>query len=182
MCVRRQATSWVAMAGPVAGDSCDTGSRGLRLDQLPPPPLSCLCHPPAQVKSGGVMGVGKVNSSSVGMIVLPSAAPFTPPFVIRGRRPQPWAPRRDAARAVVIALAIMVGVFSITLLSCLGFLVYRLVKAGRQKRSSHIITTTFEDGVGRYDVGLGPAPQQEIGQGAVSLEHQARRHGSTGGL
>lgn len=130
------------------------------------------------------MGVGTVNSSSVGMIVLPSTAPFTPPFVIRGQRPQPWAPRRDVARAVVVALAIMVGVFCVTLLSCLGFLVYRLVKAGRVKRSSHISTTPFEDGVGRYDVGLGPrpAPQQEIGQGAVSLEHQARRHGSTGGL
>lgn len=143
------------------------------------------CATTFKVKSGGVMRVGSVNSSSVGMIVLPSAAPFTQPFVIRGQRPNLWAGR---ARAWIIALGVMVGVFALTLLSCLGLLVYRLVRAGRGQKSSGssggglIVTTPFEDGIARYEVGMGLPPQQEIGQGAVSLEHQARRHGSTGGL
>jgi hypothetical protein len=133
-----------------------------------------------QVKSGGLMGVGQVNRTTLGMIVMPSVAPYTRPFIIQGERSRWWTAR---ARAVVIALFVMVGVFGLQLLSCIGILIYRMVKAGKQKRNAArtmITTTPFEDGIGQYHVGLGqPA---EIGHGASSLENQARRHGATGGL
>lgn len=123
------------------------------------------------------MGVGKVNSSTLGMIVMPSMAPFTQPFVIRGQRD--FSMWRQRARAWFIALVVMVGIFALMLLSCIGILAHRLIKAGMQKRNlNHIATTPFDDGIGRYDAGH----QQEIGQGAVSLENQTRRHGATGGL
>lgn len=138
------------------------------------------CNATFQVKSGGLMGVGQVNRTTLGMIIMPSVAPYTRPFIIQGERSRWWTAR---ARAVVIALFVMVGVFGLQLLSCIGILIYRMVKAGKQKRNTArtmITTTPFEDGIGQYHVGLGQPP--EIGHGASSLEDQARRHGTTGGL
>lgn len=126
----------------------------------------------AQVTSGGIMGVGQVNRSSIGAVVLPNLQPFKLPYIIQGTRSGSW---RGRMRAVFIALIVMVSVFGALLLGCLGLLIYRLCQAG--KRKGPIRGSPFDDGIAHME-----APVQSIGPGVSSLEHQSKRVGPSGGL
>lgn len=137
--------------------------------------------------AGGLLGAGQVNTSTIGSLVLPNLQPYKPPYVVVSARPsqQPrgvWADARRI-RALFIALVVMVGVFGAMLLGCLGLLIWRLVKAGRQSKQRGvgpiIATTPFEDGIGRLEA---PHPHDTFGGGLSSLEVGARRHGASGGI
>jgi predicted cobalt transporter CbtA len=125
------------------------------------------CNTTFKVVSGGMMGVGSVNRSTLGMVVMPSLRPYSQPFLIRGERNRWWIAR---ARAILIALIVMSCVLGVIFLSALGFLIWRLVKAGRGRKGP-LIGSPFEDGVGRLE------SARDISQGASSLEHHSRRAG-----
>jgi hypothetical protein len=152
------------------------------------------------VTSGGVLNVGKVNTSSIGEVVFPSGRPFSAPWVVRGERPRPWLAR---VRAMWIALIVVVSVFGAVLLAALGFLFYRLFTAHRDAKAgaAPVRGSPFEDGIGHLESGRahganggahGGAHGGAAGsfaeadpyrmQGMGSLEHNARRHGTSGGL
>lgn len=117
------------------------------------------------------MGVGTVNRSTMGMIVMPSMRPYSQPFLIRGQRNRWWIAR---ARAIFIALIVMSCVLGVIFLAALGFLIWRLVKVGKGRKGP-LIGSPFEDGVGRLE------SAHDIGQGASSIEHQPRRNGGVHG-
>jgi len=132
------------------------------------------CNTTFEVVSGGILGVGEVNRSSLGMIVMPAGRPHRQPFLIKGERP--WASRIRAWRALFIALIVIISVLGALLLAGIGFLAYRLITASKRK-AGPLRGCPFEDGLAHV-----PARQQDIGGGASSLEIHSRRNGAIGDI
>lgn len=134
-------------------------------------------HTPLQVVEGGIMGRGTVNSSTMGMVVLPSPFAFESPYLVRGTFDSSWWRRR--ARSVVIALIVLVSVLGALLMACLALLAYRLCKAAGKRRGPIVGALPYaNDGVAHI-----PTTQVDVGlTGASAIENGARRHQHAGGV
>lgn len=131
--------------------------------------------------SGGLLGVGEVNRSSIGQIVMPSLRPYRAPFIVKGKREQPWRNRIRAARGLFIAMIVIISVLGALLLLGLGFLAYRLCTAGKRS-TAPLRGSPFEDGVAMCATPHIATREQDIGGGVSSLENHSRRHGVSGGI
>lgn len=141
------------------------------------------CNTTFEVTSGGLLGAGSVDRATIGSVVVPASRPYDPPTVLRGERPRWWMAR---ARAMQVALWVLVSIFALLLVAALGLLAWRLCAARRHGKAAAppLRGSPFDDGLPRHLEAAGSAETAHHHAAAAvgSLEHSARRLGTSGGL
>lgn len=147
-----------------------------------------------QVVSGGLLGVGTIDKSTVGQFAMPAIQPFELPYMLEVSKDVLSSAAVAAAsegsqgsilgrgKSASIAIIVILSVLGAALLASLAYLAVRLVKAPKA-RAARCVTTPFDDGVGRRQGAAGGPPGVGIQiPGLSPLEQQTMRHGPTGGI
>lgn len=169
------------------------------------PPRACsalkharpLLRRSPQIVSGGALGVGTVDRSTVGKFVMPAVEPFQRPLTFQldaaalaaavGDGSSMAAPAPTGmgggmgrgSNAAFVTLIVMLSVLGAALLGALVWLAVRLARAPKAAAAVAGSAGVAGNGASPFDDGVG----RPAGSIAMSpLEQQARAHGPSGGI
>jgi hypothetical protein len=145
--------------------------------------LRCL-----QIVSGGLLGLGEVDKSTIGKLAMPAIEPYQEPYVLEVRSDAlaaaaagssgSWFNLGPHMRSVTISGIVIISVLGAVLLGAVMLLVVRLARAGKGGRDGSGRGGSFDNGVRPLQ---GGRLSQRQGSGAAGMSRLERHARATGG-
>jgi hypothetical protein len=161
-----------------------------------PPSIHSLltfdCFRCLQIVSGGLLGLGEVDKSTIGKLAMPAIEPYQEPYVLEVRSDALAAAAAGSSdswfglgnlfgphmRSVAISGIVIISVLGALLLGAVMVLVVRLARAGKGGRDGSGRGGSFDNGVRLLQ---GGRLSQRQGSGAAGMTRLERHARATGG-